>query len=149
MENINEDCGCGGSSEITEPHRTYEKHPDPLLGKSVKLVDGRSGVVDDSIRNSRGEVIGYVIEGSRGNFRVFKDKISSVMEQMDAMASLDSVPGMGEVQPPTRTSTGSGDQFPTLTVGTQAAKPKKKGEKSKSDSIMGFADFIKKSRKNQ
>jgi hypothetical protein len=66
------------------------------------------------------------------------------------MASLDAVPGMGEVQPPTRDSIGSGDQFPALTVGTPAAKGgKKKKTKSVSNPVMGWNEFRKNMLKSQ
>ena len=68
-EELNEDCGCQSTTDtirtFTTP--TYSRfEPDPLVGKRVNLSDGRSGLVDDSIRNNTGEVIGYVIEGDRG-----------------------------------------------------------------------------------
>jgi hypothetical protein len=58
---------------------------------------------------------------------------------------------MGEVQPPTRTSAGSGDQFPTLTAGTPAAKKGKKKKESvpTSSSVMDWKNFRKAMLKNQ
>jgi len=151
MEELNEDCGCGGAHyEPTEHAVPNQRSTDPMVGKNVRLQDGRSGLVDDSIRNSRGEVIGYVIEGDRGNFRVFRDKIAEILGESEVMATPANVPGMGDVAPPTRTSTGSGDQFPTLTVGTPGAKSKKKKptEKRKS-SVMSFDDFMGHAKKTQ
>lgn len=154
MSELNEDCGCGGAYyESPDQSIQSQKNLDPMVGKNVRLQDGRSGLVDDSIRNSRGEVIGYVIEGDRGNFRVFRDKIAEVLGESAVMASPSNVSGMGDVAPPTRTSTGSGDQFPTLTVGTPAAKSKKKKsddkpEKRKS-SVMSFKDFMGHAKKTQ
>jgi hypothetical protein len=60
---------------------------------------------------------------------------------------------MGDVQAPTRDSAGSGDQFPTLTAGTPAAK-KSKGKKEKeqpsiANSVMSWKDFRKSMLKNQ
>lgn len=155
MAELNEDCGCGGGAHY-EPSRgqsTNQKSLDPMVGKNVRLQDGRSGLVDDSIRNSRGEVIGYVIEGDRGNFRVFRDKISGVIDESEVMATPSNVSGMGDVAPPTRTSPGSGDQFPTLTVGTPAAKSKKKKSADKQEKrkslVMSFKDFMGNAKKNQ
>jgi hypothetical protein len=119
------------------------------------LSDGRSGTINDSIRNSNGEVIGYVMNNERGSFRVFKDKVTSIYESGEAMASLDSTPGMGNIQAPTRTSPGSGDQFPSLTAGTPAAKGKKKTSKEEDENktsnklLMSWNDFRKKMTKLQ
>jgi hypothetical protein len=155
---MSEDCGCGGT---TDNIRSYENHrpakydQDPLVGKKVSLIDGRSGIVDDSIRNSLGEVIGYVIEGERGMYRVFKDKISSEIEESGGpMASLAGTPGMGNVIPPGPGRTGSGDQFPSLTVGTPAAKKKKKKVSKEntspiSSSLMDFKTFMNNTKTNQ
>jgi hypothetical protein len=155
---MSEDCGCGGT---TDNIRSYENHrpakygQDPLVGKKVSLIDGRSGIVDDSIRNSVGEVIGYVIEGERGMYRVFKDKISSEIEESGGpMASLAGTPGMGNVSPPGPGRTGSGDQFPSLTVGTPAAKKKKKKVSKEntspiSSSLMDFKTFMNNTKTNQ
>jgi hypothetical protein len=155
---MSEDCGCG---ETTSNIREYESYraskydQDPLVGKMVSLIDGRSGRVDDSIRNSVGEVIGYVIEGERGMYRVFKDKISSELEESGgAMASLAGTPGMGNVVPPGPGRTGSGDQFPSLEVGTPAARKKKKNISKQtpnpiSNSLMDFKTFQRASKSNQ
>jgi hypothetical protein len=108
-----------------------------MVGKSVSLVDGRTGKVDDSIRNNTGEVIGYVIEGSEGSYRVFKNKIGNVLDEQEAVAApaaglttLANVQGMGDPTPPgPGGKIGSGDKFPSLTVGTPAAKRRKEKEK--------------------
>jgi hypothetical protein len=158
MEKLDEDCGCGSTANNIRDYDGYKPRKydsDPLVGKRVSLTDGRSGKVDDSIRNSVGEVIGYVIEGDRGVYRVFKDKIINSVDESGAMATLSSTPGMGEIVPPTPGKPGSGDQFPTLTVGTPAAKDKKKDKKDKKDdnpissSLMNFKLFIKNSRSTQ
>jgi hypothetical protein len=61
---------------------------------------------------------------------------SRIDEDMDGgLATLDTVGGMGEVTPPTRTSVGSGDKFGSLTSGTPAAK------KNKKKRLMRFSDF--------
>ena len=158
MENkeLNEDCGCGGSSSSPsqEAPRPYMGETDPNIGKAATLWDGRNATINDSIRNSRGEVIGYVMNGERGAFRVFKERVTKIYED-GAMASLATVSGMGEVSPPTSTSVGSGDQFPSLSVGTPAAKKKKKlkkekkSEKSIGNSVMSWKDFHKNAIKNQ
>jgi len=160
-ENLNEDCGCGGTTSTIrdyETHVNYNNHSkDPWVGMNAYLNDGRSGKIDDSIRNNTGEVIGYVIEGDRGAFRVFKDKIVRVEESEGAMASLPNTPGMGSPAIPTPDGKpGSGDQFPTLTAGTPAAKGGKKKSKNseedeeegikKSGSLLDFKAFIKKSK---
>ena len=149
---INEGCGCGNKSQ-SEPVIQRAIQQDPNLGKVADILDGRKGTINDSIRNSRGEVIGYVLNNDNGTFRVFKDKVSKIYESEGAMATLPNVPGMGEVQAPTRDSAGSGDQFPTLTAGTPAAK-KSKGKKEKeepsiSNSVMSWKDFRKTMLKNQ
>jgi len=149
-QEINENCGCGASSNPTEVVTQTSFQQDPNVGKLATVIDGRSGTINDSIRNSRGEVIGYVLNNERGTFRVFKDKVSQINESEGAMASLDAVPGMGEVQPPTRDSIGSGDQFPSLTMGTPAAKGgKNKKSKNSSNPVMGWNEFRKNMLKNQ
>lgn len=141
-EELNEDCGCGSTTDNIRSYTgssTPRYSQDPLVGKTVSLVDGRRGIVDDSIRNNTGEVIGYVIEGDRGSYRVFKNKISGVLDESGgAFASLPGTPGMGNVVPPTPGKEGSGDQFPSLTAGTPAAKGKKK--KSKMDPLVVDSD---------
>ncbi len=149
---INEGCGCGGGSSVTKASPNIPtREIDPSIGKMASLFDGRNGRIDDSIRNSRGEVIGYVMNNEKGTFRVFKDKVSDIYESEGAMASLDATPGMGEVAPPTRTSTGSGDVFPSLTTGTPAAKKgkKKKETKESSKSVLDWNAFKKNMLKNQ
>jgi hypothetical protein len=146
-EKIDEGCGCGGGST---PINTPIREIDPSVGKIASLSDGRSGKINDSIRNSRGEVIGYVMDGERGTFRVFKDKVTSIYENEGGMASLEGTPGMGEVQPPTRTSDGSGDVFPTLTAGTGSAKKgKKKSTKPLPKSVLDWETFRKNMLKSQ
>jgi hypothetical protein len=138
--------GGGGSTPINTPIREI----DPSVGKIASLSDGRSGKINDSIRNSRGEVIGYVMDGERGTFRVFKDKVTSIYENEGGMASLEGTPGMGEVQPPTRTSDGSGDVFPALTAGTGSAKKgKKKSTKPLPKSVLDWETFRKNMLKSQ
>lgn len=80
-----------------------------------------------------------------------------LMEEMGGdmgggFASLDSTPGMGDVATPQAGGTnssfyngkvGSGDKFPTLTVGTPAAK--KKGNKRLFKSFEEFKKFLAKS----
>lgn len=152
-QKINEGCGCGsgGGSTNHQHSANVVREQDPAVGKQASLLDGRTGTINDSIRNSRGEVIGYVLNNDNGAFRVFKEKVTNIYESEGAMASLDATPGMGEVQPPTRTSTGSGDAFPTLTAGTGAAKKgkKKKESKSISNPVMGWKEFQKNMLKNQ
>jgi hypothetical protein len=66
------------------------------------------------------------------------------------MASLEGTPGMGEVQPPTRTSDGSGDVFPALTAGTGSAKKgKKKSTKPLPKSVLDWETFRKNMLKSQ
>ena len=70
-----------------------------------------------------------------------------------AMASLAGTPGMGDIAPPGPGRTGSGDQFPSLTIGTPAAgKKKKKKDSNKSpldSSVMDYKSFLSNSKKNQ
>jgi hypothetical protein len=84
-----------------------------------------------------------------------------IEESGGAFASLSSTPGMGNVVPPTPNEKGSGDQFPTLTAGTPAAKGKKKKSKTAlpapaaktpnpiDTSLMSFDTFLKNMKKNQ
>jgi hypothetical protein len=69
------------------------------------------------------------------------------------MASLAGTPGMGPVVPPGPGRTGSGDQFPSLTVGTPAAEKKKKKKDSNKNpldsSVMDYKSFLSNSKKNQ
>ena len=155
-QRVNEnDCGCGQSSGAQPiPNISYAP-TDPNVGKFATLADGRTGTINDSIRNSTGEVIGYVLNNDRGNFRVFRDKVTQISESEGAMATLGNTPGMGEVAPPTRDSVGSGDQFPTLTAGTPAAKGKKTKTKKMTDSdvdkkaLLGWNEFKKQMTKLQ
>jgi hypothetical protein len=151
MEELNEDCGCGQSAK--EPNfqpSPYTQSADINVGKIATLVDGRSGVVDDAIRNSTGEVIGYVINGSKGAFRTFKEKIQSFNESEGAMATLSSTPGMGDPMLPGPDHTGSGDQFPSLTAGTPAAnRQSKKKKSSRKSMLMDFEKFSEEMKKNQ
>jgi hypothetical protein len=156
MKELNEDCGCGSTTNNIRSYNDSSRSKysqDPLVGKMVNLVDGRTGLVDDSIRNNTGEVIGYVIEGDRGSYRVFKNKISGIIQESGGpLATLPSVPGMGNVVPPTPGKEGSGDQFPSLTAGTPAAKGKKKDKKTPNPidtSLMDFKTFVNKSKKAQ
>lgn len=153
-ENLNEDCGCGSTSNNIREFTTtsYSKYSqDPLVGKKVNLVDGRKGVVDDSIRNSTGEVIGYVIEGDMGKYRVFSNKIKGIDESGEALATLPSTPGMGNIKPPMPDGTpGSGDRWDSVAL----TKGKKKGKDKKhpnnfSSSLMDFKSFMTNSKKNQ
>ena len=155
---LNEDCGCGKSSgPATQISRPSSRELDSSVGKFASLADGRKGKINDSIRNSRGEVIGYVMNNEKGSFRVFKDKVTQIFEDGGAMASLGTTIGMGDVSAPTRTSTGSGDQFPAITAGTSSAKKgkkkNKKEEKKEKDPIsmglMDWNDFKKNMVKNQ
>lgn len=147
---LNENCGCGKKTSQVQTQITKQT-VDPNVGKTAEVMDGRTGTINDSIRNSRGEVIGYVMNNERGVFRVFKDKVSKIYESEGAFATLPNVSGMGEVQAPTQTSDGSGDQFPTLTAGTPAAKKgkKKKSESSIASPVMNWKDFRKAMLKNQ
>lgn len=149
-ERIDEECGCGGSGSTDTQPSIQSREVDPSVGKMASLSDGRNGKINDSIRNSRGEVIGYVMNNEKGTFRVFKDKVSNIYENEGGMASLEATPGMGEVQPPTRTSDGSGDVFPSLTTGTGAAKKgKKKESKGLPKSVLDWNSFRKNMLKNQ
>jgi hypothetical protein len=163
-EEINEDCGCGGeATNNIRSHSAGRKYSqDPLVGKRVNLVDGRSGTIDDSIRNSNGEVIGYVIEGGKGKYRVFKNKISEAeeVEEQDGgiggdggFATLGSTPGMGDVSFPTDGGEGSGDMWPTIGFskdrGKKGKKRKKKRGKMLDVSLMNFDSFIKNTKKTQ
>jgi hypothetical protein len=61
---------------------------------------------------------------------------SRIDEDMDGgLATLDTVGGMGLVEPPTRTSKGSGDKFGSVVAGSAAAKNNKKKR------LMKFSDF--------
>lgn len=150
-EELNEDCGCGSTSDNIRSYtdNVQSKYAtDPMVGKKVVLVDGRTGLVDDSVRNNFGEVIGYVIEGDRGNFRVFKNKIQSTIDESgEAMATLASTPGMGDVVPPGPGRTGSGDKFPSIGFNAKPAKKKKKEKKDKDPldtSVMDYNTFLSK-----
>lgn len=149
-QKLNEDCGCGASANKTPQIEAGSYEQDPYVGKTATVLDGRTGLINDSIRNSRGEVIGYVLNNEKGTFRVFKDKVSQILESDGSMTSLSNVEGMGEVQPPTRDTIGSGDQFPSLTTGTPASKKgKKKNPKINSSSVMSWDSFRKTMLKNQ
>ena len=61
---------------------------------------------------------------------------SRIDEDMEGgLASLDTVGGMGTVTPPTSTSTGSGDKFDSVAVGTSASK------KNSKKRLLRFSDF--------
>jgi hypothetical protein len=164
-EKLDEGCGCGGdTTNNIRNYTSYNKYsPDPLVGKTVNLIDGRTGTVDDSIRNSNGEVIGYVIEGDKGKYRVFKNKIAESIDidEQDGggmgdgggFASLDSTPGMGDIHPPIGNEEGSGDVFPSIGFSKDRKKKgkerKRKSGKMVDTSLMNFDTFIKNSKKNQ
>jgi len=162
MLNENKGCNCGDATEnIRSGFNISSKklENDPLVGKKVILTDGRVGLVDDSIRNGLGEVIGYVIEGEKGSYRVFKNRIYKILDEneefideSDVMASLDSTPGMGDIYPPTRDSLGSGDQFPTLIFRNSSNKKNKKKKKESNPidtSVIDFKTFLKRIKKSQ
>jgi hypothetical protein len=145
---LNEDCGCGaGASSEAKTVNISKRYPDPNLGKVANLFDGRQAIVDDSIRSTTGDVIGYVLKDTRGSsFRVFKDKIQNFSESMGAMSTLGAMTGMGSVQPPTSTSDGSGDQFPTIGGGSPRDTKKTMKDRQKkqiSGKLMDFANFSK------
>jgi hypothetical protein len=157
MEELNEDCGCGSTTDNIRSFNTSSTpskyNPDPLVGKKVNLTDGRRGLVDDSIRNSTGEVIGYVIEGDMGKYRVFSNKIKGIDESGEALATLPAVPGMGSPKPPMPDGTpGSGDRWDSVGM-TQGKKKKKDKDKKQpntfSSSLMDFKSFIRNTKKNQ
>lgn len=152
---LDEDCGCGATTDSIRSFTDSSAsryNPDPLVGLRVNLIDGRSGKVDDSIRNNTGEVIGYIIEGDKGTYRVFKNKIAGKIDESEgSMSSLSTTPGMGDVVPPGPGRTGSGDQFPSLSVGTPAAKKNKKKKQANpiDTSLMDFKTFLNKTKGNQ
>jgi hypothetical protein len=154
-EKLNEDCGCGGGSTPEARMRPVSKDQrNPNLGKIANLADGRKGLVDDSIRNSTGEIIGYVLTNEKGAFRVFKDKVEYFTESTGAMSSLGATVGMGPVTPPTPTSTGSGDQFPTIGGGKGPVKETPKQKKARKENrftsnLMDFSSFLKTSKNFQ
>jgi len=153
-EELNEDCGCGSTTENIRQFTSTSSSKysqDPLVGKKVNLVDGRSGLVDDAIRNSTGEVIGYVIEGNMGKYRVFSNKIKGIDESVGPMATLPTTPGMGNIKPPMPDGTpGSGDRFDAVGIKGKGKKGKEKKQSNPlSSSIMDFKDFLKNSKKNQ
>ena len=89
---INEGCGCGGGSSVTKTSPNIPaREADPSIGKMASLVDGRNGRIDDSIRNSRGEVIGYVMNNEKGTFRVFKDKVSDINNAIGLISQLETM----------------------------------------------------------
>ena len=153
-EKLNEDCGCGEKSTGEPRIRPESKDlSEKNIGKMATLFDGRQALVDDSIRNSKGEVIGYVLTNNKGAFRVFKDKIENFSESAD-MGSLGSMNGQGSVMPPSATHDGSGDQFPSIGFGSntkkQTAKDKKERKKNQfSNKLMDFNSFSKKMRSFQ
>ncbi|NBV27573.1 hypothetical protein EBS02_00925 [bacterium] len=84
----------------------------------------------------------------------------NLSESEGAFATLDATPGMGPVTPPQGPGTnqnfydvakqGSGDKFPSLTVGTPAAQySKKKKITKKTNPIQSFSDFIQVMKKFQ
>ena len=151
---LNEDCGCGGggSKKTQEPKivSLSNSFGDPNIGKKATLFDGRQAFVDDSIKNSNGSVIGYVLKDGNRAFRVFKDKIQNFSESEGALSTLSATPGMGEVQPPTPGHIGSGDQYPTLGIGTDNKKVKKDRKSNQFEThLMDFTNFSKTMKKFQ
>ena len=151
IKKLNEDCGCSGSTPSSEPKQKpiSKDLSNSNVGKVATLFDGRQALVNDSIRNSSGQIIGYVLNDNRGAFRVFKDKIQNFSESEGAMSSLSATVGIGNVIAPTADHVGSGDKFPSLDVGTPAAKPDKKiasGRKKNqfTNVLMDFTTFSKK-----
>jgi len=142
---VNEDCNCGENGQaIQNSLPTFNKEVSSMEGKNVLLKDGRSGLIDDSIRNSRGEIIGYVLTGNSGPFRVYKEKVERIIdEQFDGAASLDATPGMGEIEFPTADHVGSGDVF------SSAGYIPSKKNKKKSNTLLSWEKFLKKAKKSQ
>lgn len=152
---LNEDCGCGARSYSEPKIAPVSKDlREANIGKIATLLDGRQAFVDDSIRNTKGEVIGYVLTDSKGAFRVFKDKIQNFSESAGAMSTLGNVGGgMGSVTPPAPdgkggSTIGSGDQFPTIGGGTSKGEISKNSKKARKDnrfsaSLMDFKSFMK------
>jgi hypothetical protein len=148
---LNEDCGCG-AGKTHEPKMTpmRSNYNDPNVGKTATLFDGRQALVDDSIKNSSGAVIGYVLNNGTGAFRVFKDKIQNFSESEGAMSTLSATPGMGDVSFPTAGHLGSGDKFPSLGVGGSQKKVKKERKKNQFvNKLMDFTNFSKTMKKFQ
>lgn len=143
-ESLNE-CNCGDNSAAPENSLPrFNKEISGMEGKNVLLTDGRTGLIDDAIRNSRGEIIGYVLTGKTGSpFRVYKDKIDKVLnvqEQFDGAATLDATPGMGEIVAPTADHDGSGDKFSPSPI---------KSKKNKKSALLSWDNFLKQAKKSQ
>jgi len=151
IKRLNEDCGCGGKAGSEPVNRPVSKNiSDPNVGKVATLFDGRQALVDDSIRNSDGQTIGYVLNSGKMAFRVFKDKIQNFSESEGGLSSLDATNGMGNVSFPTANHDGSGDMFPTIGGGVEGrggvSKKKTAAGKKKNQftyQLMGFMDFAK------
>lgn len=139
---MNEDCGCGGGASFEAKPVVARQKNDPNIGKIATLVDGRIGKIDDAIRSSTGDVIGYVLTNEKGGFRTFKDNIKTLSESMDGMSSLEDSIGMGEVTPPTADHIGSGDQFPSISSKSGKEKAIKNRTINQFDrKLMDFTDF--------
>ena len=150
IKKINEDCGCGGKPAPEARIKPVSKNlSENNVGKMALLVDGRQALVDDSIKNSSGEVIGYVLTNERGAFRVFKDKVQNFYESEGAMSSLSATIGQGNVVAPTSNSLGSGDKFPTIGGGNGPvdSTPKQKKDRKKNQFTNNLLDFTAFSKK--
>lgn len=146
IKKLNEDCGCGGGSTPEAKSAPVSKaQSDPQVGKTAFLFDGRKALVNDSIKNSDGQTIGYVLNSGSGAYRVFKDKIQYFTESEGGMSTLDATIGMGNVVAPTSDHIGSGDKFPSLNAGTPAAKKSKAAQKKNrfTSTLMDFTQFSK------
>ena len=91
MEEVNEDCGCGGTTDNIRSFNTNSTprySQDPLVGKRVSLRDGRSGLVDDSIRNNTEPL--FIVDGnvvSSIDF-IVPNEVLSINVLKDAEASI-------------------------------------------------------------
>ena len=129
LEKLNEDCGCGaGKSPEPRPVAISRRSNDPNIGKMATLRDGRQALVEDSIRSSGGDVIGYILTNEQGAFRVFKEKVQNFSESEGAMSTLPATQGQGEVTFPSPVSVGSGDKFPCFFTRSRAQSTSPRNE---------------------
>lgn len=71
-------CGCNKRLKYQDPPASDQKK---FLGKSAKLIDGRTVILQNIIENSSKEVIGYVIINERMlKERVFSKNIIEIYE---------------------------------------------------------------------
>lgn len=58
---------------------TANQSADNLVGKTVVVDNSKTGVVKENLFKSNGDIIGYIVEGLDGDFRILKSQIVNII----------------------------------------------------------------------